>query len=141
MCYHSYKNRLICRCKKWSCYLCELDVVANWESCCDNAADGLRCSGSCLQFFGEQLASATLNLEGIHIVSKTLYLIMHLLFHLVQLKHKFTATVVVADMVLHIATFCCILKYYLQHAVNSLNLVVLSCICAKLLFLKIMYCF
>ena len=40
---------------------------------CDNAAGCVKCSGSGQQFFSEQLAAVTLNLEGIHVVSIVSY--------------------------------------------------------------------
>lgn len=39
---------------------------------CD-VVDGVICSGSCDQFFAEQLAAVTLNLEGVHVVSIVVY--------------------------------------------------------------------
>ena len=42
---------------------------------------GVRCGGSCIQFFGEQLASVTLNLEGIHVVSVNICCHIDYVFH------------------------------------------------------------
>jgi len=75
----------------------------------------VRCSSSCVHFFGEQLASVTLNLEGIHVVSITSHLFDHV-FHLFHLQCMFTgkAYVVNADILLH--CLCCILTCYLYRA-------------------------
>jgi len=41
--------------------------VTGVDNCC-NAAGRVKCSGSGRQFFTDQLATVTLNLEGIHVV-------------------------------------------------------------------------